>query len=169
MASLHISVVRNPKTNHPDTSMLSKQKVYSFCLQLINEKINFLKQTIADLTKGGENDAKSSAGDKHETARAMLQAEQEKLSKQLGEVMEQRTVLEKINPSSAPSQVSLGSLVKTDKGYLFLSVALGKIKVDNIDVITLSPASPLGIKLMAVTSGQAVHINTVKYLVEEII
>jgi len=148
--------------------MLSKEKVYSACLQLVNEKVIFLKQTIADLTEGGESDAKSSAGDKHETARAMLQAEQEKLNHQLGEVMEQKTMLDKINPTIPLDRIGLGAFIKTDKGYLFLSVALGKIKVDGAEVITLSPASPLGIKLMGLTVNQSVQINTTTYLVQEI-
>ncbi len=148
--------------------MFSKEKVYSVCLQLINKKVVFLKQSITDLTEGGESDAKSSAGDKHETARAMLQAEQEKLNHQLGEVMEQKVVLDKINPAIPLDRVGLGAFIKTDKGYLFLSVALGKIKVDGAEVITLSPASPLGIKLMGLIVNQSVQINTTTYLVQEI-
>ena len=146
--------------------MLSKEKVYTVCRQIVNDKISFLKQTILELKEGGENDAKSSAGDKHETARAMLQGEQEKLSHQLSEVLLQKLVFEKINPAIQTQRIAIGSLIKTDKGYLFIAAALGKINVDNTDVITLSPQSPLGEKLMGLLAGETASINNVHYRIE---
>ena len=146
--------------------MLSKENVYAVCRQIVNDKISFLKQTILELKEGGENDAKSSAGDKHETARAMLQGEQEKLMHQLGEVILQKATLDKIHPAITALRVALGSLVKTDKGYLFIAIALGKINVDNTELITLSPQSPLGEKLMGLAAGETASINNVHYRIE---
>ncbi|MEO8761205.1 MAG: hypothetical protein ABI448_09950 [Bacteroidia bacterium] len=148
--------------------MQLKQKVYAACLQLVNDKIQSFQNTLNDLSEGAKNDSKSSAGDKHETARAMMQLEQEKISKQLDEVLLQKNILQKVDIEVKSTHIQNGSLIKTNKGYLFLSIALGKINVDKTDVIVLSAASPLGIKLMGLQINALIEINTTKYSVEEI-
>lgn len=148
--------------------MQLKEKVHAACLQLLTDKIRVLQDNLKALTQGAENDNKSSAGDKHETARAMMQLEQEKLSKQLDDLLKQRDVLLKIDTKNEPRQITKGSLVKTNKGYLFLSIPLGKLSMENIDVIVLSPQSPLGLKLLGLTTNTSVHTNGINYLIEEI-
>ncbi len=143
-----------------------KQKIYARCCELLNEKILSLKNSLLELEEGSENDSKSSAGDKHETARAMMQIEQGKLSKQLNEALEQKVVLEKINAGGSPSQITNGSLVITNKGFLFIGVALGKIVVDEKPVIVISSQSPLGLKLLGLKVNDATEIMGIKYTIE---
>jgi hypothetical protein len=149
--------------------MQLKQKTHTACLQVVNEKIQALQNTLRELGEGALSDGKSSAGDKHETARAMMQLEQEKISKQLDELIIQKTVLQKIDATLKSTQITKGSLVKTNKGYLFLSVALGRLTVDGVDIVVLSPQSPLGLKLMGLQAKSSVEINKVTYQVEEVL
>src|SRR5437773_715948 len=139
--------------------MSLKQKIYDRCYSLLEEKINSLKIILSELEEGAKNDTKSSAGDKHETARAMMQLEQEKISRQLKDYLKQKLQLEKIGANVNPSEITQGSLVKTDKGYLFLSVALGEIQVDQNSVMVISPRSPLGIKLTGLKKNDTAEIN----------
>ena len=146
--------------------MTLKQKIYNHYLHQINEKVNMLQQVLADLKESGANETKSTAGDKHETALAMLQIEQANTRAQLQEVLAQKAVLKKINPILSASIVVNGSLIKTNRGYLFMSIALGKTVIDDNAVIALSPQSPLGQKLMGLKAGDAAIINKVKYNIE---
>ena len=148
--------------------MSLKQKIHHHYFQIINNKINLLQQVLADLKESGANETKSTAGDKHETALAMLQIEQANKRAQLKEIVAQKTALEKINPLLSASTIVNGSLIKTNRGYLFMSVALGKSVVEGISVIALSPQSPLGMKLMGLTVGGEAEINNNKYVVESI-
>ena len=148
--------------------MAIKQKIYAHCLRLVNDKIHSLENVLKELTESAGNDTKSSAGDKHETARAMIQIEQETIGKQLKEAMEQRALLEKIDPDFASSRIIRGSLVETNKGFLFLSIAFGKITVDGKTIMVISPQSPLGVKLMGLTANDSVEINGTGYLVENV-
>ena len=148
--------------------MLLKQKIYIACLQVVETKIAQFRASLLDLTQGAQNDSKSAAGDKHETARAMMQIEHEKISKQLEEVLLQKNKLTKIDVLQKPSQIIKGSLVKTNQGYLFVSIAIGKITVDTISVIVLSPQSPLGIKLMGLQVGETTTINGTNYSIESL-
>ena len=78
--------------------MKLKQKIYNHYLQIIHDKVSMLQKVLDDLKESGANETKSTAGDKHETALAMLQIEQANTRTQLQEVLNQQAALEKINP-----------------------------------------------------------------------
>ena len=70
--------------------MSFKHQVYERYLQLINEKFNALQVILNELNDSAKNETKSTAGDKHETALAMLQIEQENTRNKLKEIKEQK-------------------------------------------------------------------------------
>ncbi len=148
--------------------MSFKQKVYDGFVALLNEKIAALQNDLAELKASIENETKSSVGDKYETARAIMQTRQAQVNQQLTDAFSQKAVLDSIDVLAKPIMVSKGSLVKTNKGYFFVSIALGKIEVDGAQVFSLSPQSPLGSKLSGLAVGDEAAINNIRYVVEEI-
>lgn len=148
--------------------MSFKEKIYAHCLRLLNNKIVELEKILKDLSESSANDTKSSVGDKHETARAMIQIEQETIGKQLNEALEQKNLLEKIDVKINSTQIIKGSLIKTNRGYLFLSIALGKIIIDDKTIMVISPQSPLGIKLVGLRLNDSAEINGINYFIESI-
>lgn len=148
--------------------MTFKQKIYQQYLQLVQDRIDVFKDMIVALTEDSKNDAKGSAGDKHETALSMMHLEQEKLNMKLKEVLTQKAVLDKIDASIVAETIVLGSLVKANGIYLYLSLALPKINIDGVNVIALSPQSPLGNKLMGNKVGFTFDINTTTYTIESV-
>ena len=149
--------------------MTFKQKIYNQFQQMLETKIHGLQQHLNDLKESTANETKSTAGDKYETARAMLQIEQDNTRRQLQEALEQLSIFASIDISISSNEIIRGSLVKTNKGYLFISVALGKTIVDGITVIALSPQSPLGKQLMGLRVNDATIINNISYAIEEIL
>jgi hypothetical protein len=145
-----------------------KHKVYDHYLKVINDKVEMLQKVLGDLKESGSNETKSTAGDKHETALAMLQIEQANIRGQLQDAMAKKSLFEKINPDVSATMILNGSLVKTNHVYLFLSVALGKASIDGVEVIALSPASPLGQRLMGLKVGESAEVNGRKYVIESI-
>jgi hypothetical protein len=145
-----------------------KEKTHHYYLQLVQDRIDVFRDMIAALTEDSKNDAKGSAGNKHETALSMMHIEQEKLNYKLSEVLAQKAILDKIDPLKVVDTIALGSLVKANGIFLYLSVALPKISVDGINVIALSPQSPLGSKLMGNKVGFTFEINGTRYLIESI-
>ena len=148
--------------------MTFKQKTHQHYLVLVQDRIDVFKDMIVALTEDSKNDAKGSAGDKHETALSMMHIEQEKLNRKLREVLDQKAVLDKIDAQTIAENIIVGSLVKANGIYLYLSVALPKISIEGVNVIALSPQSPLGNKLMGNAIGFSFEINGTKYLVETI-
>jgi len=148
--------------------MTLKQKIYNHYLHVITEKVRHLQHILADLKDSATNETKSTAGDKHETALAMLQIEQANIGGQLEDALAQQLLLKNINPTLTPTVVVQGSLIKTNRGYLFLSAAMGKAVVENVPVMALSQQAPLGRKLMGLQAGDALTINSIAYTIEGI-
>jgi transcription elongation GreA/GreB family factor len=148
--------------------MTFKEKIYIHYLQQVNNKVNSLQQVLNDLKESGSNETKSTAGDKHETALAMLQIEQAQVRTQLDDALEQKAVLGRINPSLVTASVVNGSLVHTAQGYFYLCTALGKANVDGITVFALSQLSPLGKQLMGRKKGDQFSFNNINYKLESV-
>ena len=136
--------------------------------QLLQDRIDVFQDMISGLTDDAQNDAKGSAGDKHETALSMMHLEQEKLNHKLREILTQKAVIDKIDPSQIHYKIALGSVVQANGMLLFISAALPKITVESRTIIALSPQSPLGAKLMGKEVGFEFEINTTKYRVEQV-
>ena len=146
--------------------MTFKQKIHHHYLQLVQDRIDVFRDMIAALTEDSKNDAKGSAGDKHETALSMMHIEQEKLNHKLKEVLVQKAILEKIDSTTIAKTIIVGSLVKANGIYLYLCAALPKIAIEGTNVIALSPQSPLGNKLMGNKVGFSFEINGTMYSIE---
>ena len=149
--------------------MTFKQKIHQYYTQQVQEKIDVFRDMISALTEDSKNDAKGSAGDKHETALSMMHLEQEKLNYKLKEVLDQKAILDKIDASLTHTNIGLGSLVQANGIYLYLSLALPKITIDQVNIIALSPQSPLGEKLMGNKVGFEFEINATKYHIDSIL
>ena len=143
--------------------MTFKQKTYNHYLEYVNDRIQNYRAMILDLSEDAQNDAKGSAGDKHETALAMMHLEQEKLTQKLKEVLEQKSVLESIDVSKANKLIALGSLVQTNTFLFFISTALPKVTIDDKEVIALSPYAPLGKMMLGKEVNQEFEFNGMKY------
>lgn len=148
--------------------MTFKQKILQQYQQIINDRVDVFQDMILALTEDSKNDAKGSAGDKHETALSMMHIEQEKLNRKLSEILLQKNILDKIDVSNKHSKIALGSLVQTNGMLLFMSTALPKIVVDDKTIIAVSPQSPLGSKLLGNEVGFGFEINGSKYNIEKV-
>lgn len=145
-----------------------KNKILQHHQLLLQDKIDVFRDMISDLTEDAQNDAKGSAGDKHETALSMMHLEQEKLNFKLQEILQQKAILDKIDPTAKHSKIVLGSLVKANEMWLFVSAALPKITIDDTTIIAVSPQSPLGSKLMGQEVGFEFEIGTTKYCIQSV-
>jgi transcription elongation GreA/GreB family factor len=146
-----------------------KQQILQQHQILLQDKIDVFRDMISGLTEDAKNDAKGSAGDKHETALSMMHIEQEKLNHKLKEILDQKSVLDKIDASANHTKIALGSLVQANGMLLFISAALPKITIEDKTIIAVSPQSPLGSKLMGNEVGFEFEINTTKFKIQSIL
>jgi hypothetical protein len=149
--------------------MSIKQQVYHHCLGLLQNKQKVLEDALKQALESGNQDSKSSAGDKHETAKAMLQLEQEKLAKQIQTIEQQTALLYQYAPATKHSSVVSGSLVQTNRGYFYIAVGLGKLSIDNINCFAISAQSPIGQVLLNKQVNDRIVFNQIEYAILEIL
>lgn len=145
-----------------------KLAVYDACLESIKSKIDIIADALVDAMEAGNDESKSSAGDKHEVGKAMMQLEQEKLSSQLDELEKQEDELKRINLNLQNDYVAKGSLVYTNQGYLFVGIGLGRIKIGDQVVSVVSTSSPLGKKLIGLKQRESLDVNGTNYEIRKI-
>lgn len=133
-----------------------KEELYKQCLEFLENKIKVLQSNISDLEAGLLSETKSSAGDKHETGRAMLQLEREKLGQQLIEIEKQQQVLNRINPKLRHQKITLGSVVKTTQLNYFISISIGIIHFKNESYYAISSSTPIAKLILSKVKGDSV-------------
>lgn len=141
-----------------------KNHLLKQCVQFVEEKHKTISKSIASNKNDLFSETKSSAGDKHETGRAMIQLEMEKASQQLAEITTMNAILNKINIEKTSEIGCLGSLIKTTKGTYFLAISIGKITISDLDYFVISSQSPIGKQLLGKKVGAIITFNNAEIL-----
>jgi len=149
--------------------MYIKQTIYQQLLQTLNQQIDRFQFALDELSNSVMNETKSTAGDKHETALAMLQSEQSRIAQHLYEAVDRKTVFVQLNVDDNSESVRNGSVIKTNKGYFFMGVAITKTVINDISIIGISPQSPLGKELSGHKKDDIITVNGNEYLIEDIL
>ena len=149
--------------------MSVKKQLQEFCQQYVKDRTSTIQKNIKDIQDSLASETKSSAGDKHETGRAMLQLEREKLGQQLLEVERMAIILDRISISMRTNAVLLGSLVKTSKRYYFLAISAGIYEDAENPIYCISRASPIGKLLLGKSIGDVVDYDGEKIRIAEIL
>ena len=136
-----------------------KKELYEACQVFVTKKYQTIKNSVASNKKALLSETKSSAGDKHETGRAMLQLEMEKAGQQIVEVQKLKETLAKIDFNKPSSLVCLGSVIFTLQANYFLAISTGKITINNTDYYAISPNSPIGKELLGKKKGDTIQFN----------
>jgi glutaredoxin-related protein len=146
-----------------------KQQIVIKYKQQINERIQTCRKMIVDLTEDAKNDAKGSAGDKHETTLAMMHIEQEKLNQKLKEFLGLKNTFDGIDFEQSKTKIGLGSLVLANETYFLLSVSLPKIELDNKTIFAISPQAPLAEQLIGKEENQTLTMNNLAYTIHAVL
>lgn len=136
-----------------------KRKLLQECKDYVVKRITTATQAMEQAQLAANEEGKSSAGDKYETSRAMMQIERDKAAGQLDEAMKLRDILDRINPEIQHEKISLGSLVLTSALKIFVAIGIGKLKVDGDDFFVVAPSSPLGKSLMGLKTNDTFTFN----------
>ena len=146
----------NPKKSNQEI----KKALYELCCDYVHKRRETVQKTINEIQESLTSETKSSAGDKHETGRAMLQLEREKAGQQLAELEKLEFNLSKIDITNTSSSVGLGSIIYTSQNNYFISISAGELIIDDASFYAISPNTPIGLLLMGKTIGDQVTFRT---------
>ncbi len=149
--------------------MSRKLEVFQRCRQVVNQRVETARTAMENAQRAANEESKSSAGDKYETGRAMMQIERDKAAQHMIEGLKLKKVLDEIDLKRPSTHVQLGSLVKTNNGNFFIAIPAGIIELHGQVYYAISLASPLGSKLKNCKVGEQVTFNNQSYKITEIL
>lgn len=146
-----------------------KEALYNQCIEFVDNRFQVIQKAINDIQKSLTNETKSSAGDKHETGRAMLQLEREKAGNQLAEINKIKEALSKINFGKSSKTIGLGSVVYTTQHNYFIAISAGKLEIENELFYAISPNTPIGKLLMGKTVDDGIVFSEQVFSIVEVL
>jgi transcription elongation GreA/GreB family factor len=143
-------------------------QLYNFCQSYVLKRMESAQQAIEITQAAANEETKSSAGDKYETGRAMMQLEMEKHIIQRAEALKLKQTLDQLSIDTQHSTAQLGSLVITSQGNFFLSISAGQFVIEDLSYIAISLSSPIGMKLKSSKVNDSFTFNDRIFLVTNI-
>jgi transcription elongation GreA/GreB family factor len=125
----------------------------------LDNRFQTLQDTIKGIQKALLSETKSSAGDKHETGRAMLQLEREKLGQQMVEIQKTKELLTKMDPKKVSETICLGSIVYTTQLNYFISISEGELIDNKEKFYAISLHAPIAKLLLSKQKGDIIEFR----------
>ena len=149
--------------------MQLKQQLYNHCHQHIKSSIAAAQNVINNAREASQNETKSSAGDKYETGREMMQQEIDMAMQRISELQKLKASLDRIDPALVSKKIQPGSVALTSQGSYYIAISMGKTIINGNVYYIISPASPLGSKLIGTEAGDTIAFNGKEFTVNDVI
>ncbi len=141
------------------TELDIKAQLLSRCADYVAQRLANVRAAMAAAQASANTEGKSSAGDKYETGRAMMQLERDLHAKQLAEALKLQKELAQITAAHLHQTAQPGSVVITEHQRFFLGIGAGKLTLGPDEYFAVSLASPIGAKLHGLRVGGALVFN----------
>ena len=145
-----------------------KEALIQQCAEYIQQRIDVSDKMMNEAQDAANNETKSSAGDKHETGRAMMHLERDNHAQQLSRSLFVKTQLEQINPDKQFDRATFGSVVRTTLGNYFIAISAGRIKVGEEKFFAISPQAPLAKEMLQKQAGDTLAFNDQEITILEV-
>ncbi|MEY3010514.1 MAG: hypothetical protein RLZZ314_1156 [Bacteroidota bacterium] len=146
-----------------------KATIFSHLETHLNQQVVEANQRLDSLKEALESEAKSTAGDKHETGRAMIHQEMAQVQDTLNRVARLQTeLLRMIQSGGIPRRVASGVLIETDGPWILLGLGLGRLVVNGRDVLAVSAEAPLARQLQGAVVGDEVRVGMKTWVIRHL-
>ncbi len=142
-----------------------KLALYNKCVQFTKNRLNTINQTIEELQESLTSETKSSAGDKHETGRAMVQLEREKAGQQLAQIQKVNQLLAKIGTETNSKTIGLGSVVYTTKANYYIAISAGEFEIENEKFYAIAANTPIAQLLLGKSINEEIVFRDQKFII----
>jgi transcription elongation GreA/GreB family factor len=141
-------------------SQLSRQEVIEALEASMDAGLRRVRGAFEELQGSLEGESKSTAGDKHETGRAMVQMEMEQAAGRLSRVEGMIRQWHALEPARGRQEVRPGAVVTTDQGGFVMGVAWGAFDVPKAEAWrAISADAPLAQAMRAASPGSTVEFR----------
>ena len=145
-----------------------KDELYKLCKEALELRIANAEAIINDAREAARNETKSSAGDKYETAREMMQQDIDMNNARIAGARAELLQLQQVDVTKSYTSVQPGSLVVTNRGNYFIAISCGKLMLEHATYICISPAAPLALVMKMLKVGDSFNFNGIIFTIGEI-
>ena len=146
-----------------------KKELHQLCINYVRKIMEATELAIADAQKASTDDTKSSAGDKYETGREMMQQETNRNMAQLNEANKLLVALNRVGTTGVSMHAEPGSVIVTNNGNFYLAISAGVLTLKGKTYFAVSPASPVGNMLAGKKAGDEFTLNGKRYQIESVV
>jgi transcription elongation GreA/GreB family factor len=147
-----------------------KRALYNLCMAYAEARIAASTEAIQSAQQSAGEETKSSAGDKYETGREMMQQETNRNMAQLTEANKLKIALSQIAADGLPlASVQPGSLAITNNGKFYIAISAGALLYNSETYFAVSMASPIGRQFQGKKSGDNFTLNNKVYIIQSIL
>ncbi len=136
-----------------------REQLVKYCTTFIENQINHVQAVINSAKESAQNESKSSAGDKHETGKSLLQLEQENNAVLLNNMMKQKPAIKLLESFMGSDTVKMGSIIETNNGIYFIGIGIGLVNLEGHNFFIISPSAPVGKLFTGKKKGDEVAFN----------
>ena len=146
-----------------------QEKLLAHFKDHIKQSLRTLEERKNEISLALESENKSSAGDKHETGRAMIQLEREKLGEQIRKTEKNYEVLNQLKRYKGNGIIRSGSIVRTDNSNYYIAASIPPVSFESNLFYYISAESPIGVLLLTKKVGDTFTINGKTSRIKEVI
>lgn len=145
-----------------------KEALFDSCEKYLSERMKRISAALKDLEEDLENETKSSAGDKYETGREMINLEWNKLSSQLQQFRRLNETLEMAKGRKQIGEAQLGSLIRTSIANYFIAIPAGQVEIKEEIYFCIGANSPIAQAFLGKQAGKTLDFNGKKMEILEV-
>lgn len=142
-----------------------KKQLHQLCVDFVKQRMDNAQQAIISAEQSAAQDTKSSAGDKYETGREMLQQEKDRGMAQLTEANKLLIAINRISTAGKSVKVEEGSVVKTNNGNFYIAISAGVLTIEDESFFAISAAAPIGAQMLGCKAGDEFGMNGKVYTI----
>lgn len=139
-----------------------KHQLYKKCLELLNQQLDKYHKEMAVVREALESE--SSPSEEDDGGKGEMLIELEKYAKYIQTSEKTKEQLKRIDVSQEHQVITNGSLVETESHFFFVSVALGKLDLeDTKNYYSISIDAPIYSLLKGKKAGDSFSFNNINY------
>lgn len=139
-----------------------KNQLYKKCLDILNQQLGKYHKEIALVKEALEGE--NSPSEEDDGGKGEMLNELEKYARYVESSEKTKEQLKRIDVSQEHKVVTNGSLVETENNFFFITVALGKLNIDdNKNYYSISTDAPIYAYLKGKKAGDSFEFNNLTY------
>jgi len=142
-----------------------KRKLLEKCFEEQDRLINTTRSVMDEAQQGAEDEQ---SRDWYDSIKTQLMGRRDMFARQLNKSIDERAILERIDPNKENDQVNFGAVVKTNDQKLFISISLGKIELNKETYFAISPQVPLFKAMEGLKKGDSFVFNGKKHQIKDL-